>query len=317
MSASATTAATTQALTTLVRPRMLPLMWMAVFFGFMVGHWESGVHFRGGPAFALALLAWTTGHAGTMWLNAARDRDDGPVAFGRAVRVPAHTARFGYGALALTLVFAAPAGPVVLGCAALTVVLSILYSHPATAWKGHPIGGPVVNIVGYGILTPLAGLAASNGTVSIRTVAIFVIMALCIGGLYFAAQAFQQEEDQSRGDRTLVATHGPQVVLTATRTCFMAAGTVALTGTLLGWFPRSCLVGLPLVWHVDRHLVHWRAQPGGGSPADAKQLVRRLLLLLFVLVTAAVVEYVWDQLHGAPPAGLNTAVVPQPWFALP
>ena len=301
---------------TLARPRMLPLVWLSVFFGYMLGHWEAGVHLRGLVELGWVLLGWTCLHIGTMWLNAARDQDTGPVAFGEATAVPAKAASGAYLALAGTLAAALPAGPVVVGCALGTVALSLLYSHPATAWKGHPLGGPVVNILGYGILTPLAGLAAARGGVGVRTLSVFVMTSLAMAGLYFSAQAFQADEDRSRGDRTLVATHGPKTALSATRATLGLACTLAVAGMLAGWFPLTCLVGLPLVWHVDRHLVAWADKPGGGSPSDAKTLVRRLLALLIVLVVAAVAQHIWDLLQGELPAGLNTRVVPEPWFQL-
>ena len=306
----------TRALTTLARPRMLPLVWMAVFFGFMLGHWEAGVHFRGGLHLALVMLSWTALHVGTMWLNSARDRDTGPVAFGESVAVPPHTARFAYFALLITLLASVLGGPIIAACGLLTVVLSVLYSHPTSAWKGHPIGGPFVNIVGYGILTPLAGLTAALGGVSPRTIAVFTMMALAMAGLYFAAQAFQADEDRARGDRTLVATHGPAVVLRTTRILFGTAVALALAGMAIGWFPLPCLIALPFVWRVDRHLVAWSRTPGGGSPHHAKVLVQRLVVLLAVLVTAAVTEHIYDLLQGELPAGLNTRRVPEPWFTL-
>jgi drug/metabolite transporter (DMT)-like permease len=33
------------------------------------------------------------------------------------------------------------------------VALAELYSHPKTAWKAHPWLGPLVNVIGYGLLT--------------------------------------------------------------------------------------------------------------------------------------------------------------------
>ena len=295
---------------------MLPLVWLAIFFGYMVALWEAGAHLRGVSTLLYTLLAWTFGHIGTMWLNAARDQDRGPVAFGRTVGVPPHTALCGLAAIGATVICAVPAGPVITTCALGICGLSLLYNHPQAAWKGHPVGGPLVNIIGYGFLTPLAGLVAGHGMVGPRTVALFTIMGLSTASLYFGAQAFQQDEDQSRRDRTLVATHGPVTVLRVARTCLRVAGMLALAGTVFGWFPRACLVAAPLAWWVDRHLVRWQTQPGGGSPADVRTFLFRLLSLLLVLVLAAMTEHIGDMLHGERPAGRNTAVVPPAWFVL-
>ena len=59
-------------------------------------------------ALALVLLAWVALHAGTLWLNAALDRDEGEVLWGRAVPVPANAALGGYAALVGTVVLNRP-----------------------------------------------------------------------------------------------------------------------------------------------------------------------------------------------------------------
>jgi 1,4-dihydroxy-2-naphthoate octaprenyltransferase len=301
---------------TLARPRMLPLLWLAVFFGFMLGHWEAGVHLRGAPAFAIVLVAWTFLHLGTMWLNAARDRDEGPVMFGATAKVPENASMLGYAALLVCALLATAGGPIIVGCAVTAVILSVLYSHPRIALKAHPAGGPAINMVGYGLLTPIAGLAAAHGGVSIRTVFVLIVCALAMGGLSFAAQAFQQEEDQERGDRTLVATHGPATTLAAARGLIGLANVLALTGALLGWFPLACLVVLPLALHIDRYMRSWAKVPGGGTPAHASGLLKRLLFLLGTTVLAAIVQHVYDLFQGELPAGLNTRVVPEVWLTL-
>lgn len=301
---------------TLARPRMLPLLWMAVFFGFMLGHWEAGVHFRGGIAFAVVILAWTFLHLGTMWLNAARDRDEGPVMFGETAAVPSTAPAMGFAALAACVLIACSQGAIIGGSAAAAVLLSILYSHPRVALKAHPLGGPAINMLGYGLLTPVAGLAAAHGGVSVRTLGVLGVTMLAMGSLSFAAQAFQQEEDKARGDRTLVVTHGPWATITAARIFIGLANGLALLGSLLGWFPLACLVALPLAVHVDRYLARWARVLGGGTPAHASGLIKRLLVLLGVTVVAAITEHIWDLLHGELPAGLNTPVVPQVWFTL-
>ncbi len=296
---------------------MLPLLWVTLGVGFMLGHWEAGIDLRGLRALGWALLAWTALHFGTMWLNAARDQDEGPVAFGQAVPVPDNAALVGILALVLCGMLALPGGPVLAGCAAAAALLSLAYSHPKIALKAHPVGGPVINMLGYGLLTPLAGMAAGGAGVSPRTVLVLMVMALGMGGLSFAAQAFQADEDRGRGDRTLVATHGPAATLSAARWLLNGAAVLALAGALAGWFPLACLVGVPLFIGIDRYMRQWAAAAGGGTPAHARRLVRRLLVLIGVLVVAAVVEHGWGLFHDQPPAGQNTRVVPEPWFVLP
>src|SRR5687768_15497330 len=106
------------------------------------------------------LAAWAALETGTLWLNAALDRDTGEVLFGKAVAVPPGITSFALAALAAAVALGFAAGPVPGGAALVCAILSLLYSWPPTAWKGHPLGGPFVNLVGYGLASPLAGWAA-------------------------------------------------------------------------------------------------------------------------------------------------------------
>lgn len=297
----------------LARPRMLPLLWLAVFFGYMLAHWEDGAALRGLERFGVVLAAWTLLHLGTMWLNAWRDQDAGPVAFGEAAQVPRGAAAAAGLALVACVGVAATAGPWIGASAAGAVGLSVAYSHPRTAWKGHPVAGPAVNMLGYGVLTPFAGLVAGGGGVGPRTLWVGGVLVLAMGGLSFAAQAFQQDEDRARGDRTLVATHGPQAAVRAARLMLDGAAVLALLGAALGWFPAACLVGLPLMALADRHLARWSRLPDGGGPQHARRLVQVLVLMLFVMVGGAIAAHVRGLVQGQPPAGQNTRVVPEHW----
>lgn len=301
----------------LARPRMLPMLWLAVFFGFMLSHWEDGAPLHGVGRLALALGAWTLLHAGTMWLNAHRDQDTGPVAFGTAVAVPENADRVGILALGGCVLLAGLDGRALGAVALAAALLSLAYSHPGAAWKAHPIGGPAVNMLGYGLLTPLAGLVVAGAGIGPRTLWVLGVLVLAMGGLAFAAQAFQGEEDRARGDRTLVATHGPRAAVLAARALLDAAALMALVGAAWGWFPLACLVGLPVMVAVDRFLVRWARHPDGGGPGHARRLVRMLVGMLLVMVVGAIGAHVSGLVAGAPPAGRNTRVVPEMWGRLP
>jgi 4-hydroxybenzoate polyprenyltransferase len=138
--------------------------------------------------------------------------------------------------------------------------------------------------------------------------AVLAILSAYAGAAYLAAQAFQAAEDRERGYRTLVATHGPRVVLAAARACLWAAtGGLALLA-MLGWFPRACVVVLGPAWICDRFLVAWRAEAGGGDAGWAQGFARRLMLLGAVLFVAAYADYGFDLLRGTQQvAGLGTA----------
>jgi hypothetical protein len=125
--------------------------------------------------------------------------------------------------------------------------------------------------------------------------------------MYFAAQAFQADEDRDRGYRTLVATHGPTVVLRTARACITAAIAGGLLLAAMGWLPRACLLCLPGWWLLDRWLVAWTEAPAGGSASWAKGFTQRLLWVGLVGLLGAFLDYAWDSHEGRPVAGLGTA----------
>jgi 4-hydroxybenzoate polyprenyltransferase len=275
--------------------------------GFGWAHWDRALDLRGGANLLRVLAAWLMLQAGTLWLNAALDRDQGEVLLGRPVPVPPGTTACGYIALLLGVGLAFLGAPLA-GCAAVMCgLLSVLYSHRRTVWKGRPVLGPLVNGLGYGLLSPLAGWAVVRVAPDARTVIVWLLSALAVLGCYFAAQAFQREEDQARGYQTLVVTHGPTATLLAGRICI---GVAMLGGTVLaaiGWLPRLLLVALPLAWWIDGWLRRWSAQPDGGNERWARGLAWRMLAAALVCIALAYVDYGWELLADEPAAGLGTA----------
>ena len=292
---------------TLGRPKMLPWLLLLLLVGYGYGHWERAVDLAWPEEFALLVPIWVLLHFGTMWLNAARDKDEGPLMFGEAVAVPPYVAKLGYLALLGCLGLAMFAHPVARLCAIGCVLLAVFYSHPWTAWKAHPVGGPLVNVLGYGVLTPLAGLAVTRAELGWRVLFTFTCTGLAMLGLTFAAQAWQGAEDAARGDRTLVVTHGPRVTLWTARICI---GLAALGGTFaaaVGFYPRACLLALPGLFVVDRHFARWIAK-GEGGPEDAKGLLLRMAVSALVLIGAALATYLYQYAQGLPMAGMGTAL---------
>ncbi|MCS6900602.1 MAG: UbiA family prenyltransferase, partial [Myxococcales bacterium] len=187
-------------------------------------------------------------------------------------------------------------------------ILAMLYSHPRTAWKGHPVLGPLVNTLGYGVLSPLAGWFVAEVPLDFRTAAAFASLALSVLGSTFAAQAFQQEDDARRGYRTLVVTHGPATCLHVAHWLMRASVVIVAVLMLMGYYPRLCLVGLPVFWLAERWMVRWRSKPRGGTPADAVGLLARMLLGAVALVVLAYIDLLYTLLSSDdPPGGAGTA----------
>src|SRR5512136_2297393 len=130
------TSADLRALWALARPTMAPLVAAIPLVGFYLAHWDRALALSRGHEMLAVMGAWMLLHAGTLWLNAVLDRDEGEVFFGRAAPVPRAAAPAGYCGLAACVALAwtggAGAGLCALGCA----ILAVLYSHPRLAWKG-------------------------------------------------------------------------------------------------------------------------------------------------------------------------------------
>ena len=298
----------------LARPRGAILISSLPLVGFGFGLWERGSNVAPwvvAPKMLGLFLAWLVGHAGAMWLNAELDRDEGAVLFGEPVAVPRGTALAGYAALAVSVLLALGLGPVPGGCAAINAVLAILYSHPRVALKGRPIGGPLVNGLGYGILSPLAGWAVSGSPFTWRTALVLVLGASFILGVYFSAQAFQREEDAARGYRTLVVTHGPRWTLDVARACLLVSMVGMSLAALIGAFPRAAFATAPLWFLADRHLRRWRDEEGGGTGAHSARLVGLLTVGILVGIGAAYADHFAAMARGEPLGGCGTAIVPE------
>jgi 4-hydroxybenzoate polyprenyltransferase len=250
---------------------------------------------------------WGVPHAGTMWLNAALDHDENATLYGAAARLPPGIERWAYVTLAFSLV-AAFATNVGLGvCVALFAILSVLYSHPRTAWKGHAILGPATNAIGYGVLSPLGGFLYAGMPGTWRGLAVLVTTVPWMLTAYFAAQAFQEEEDRARGYRTLVAVAGPVVTLRVTRVCLSIALVLSVAIAIAGWVPRIVLVPLPLFLFLDRYLVRWSEQPKGGDASWAGRFFARLGGVALLVLVVTCVDYELAMRSRSLPGGLATS----------
>ncbi len=297
------------ALWALSRPRLAPYVCALPVVGFGWAHWDRALGLRGDAALRLlaVVVAWWALHTGTMWLNAALDRDEGEVLMGQAVAPPPGLSRWGYAALGLSVALGAAGGPAALAAVAGCAALAVLYSHPRTAWKGHPLGGPLVNVLGYGLLSPLAGFAAVGVPVTARSVGLWLLGAVGVLGVFYAAQVFQQEEDAARGYRTLVATRGPKAALLAARVALGVGFGGAVALALAGALPvRLAIPAALLGVHIDRRLAAWGRVPGGGRERHAAQLAGALLLAVLAALGLLAVDYVEDSARGRPVAGLST-----------
>jgi lycopene elongase/hydratase (dihydrobisanhydrobacterioruberin-forming) len=250
----------------------------------MAGHTLLGyllaVRFSG----ALEGLAWRQGllglvlwvvclNGGTLAINSAFDNDEGDIGYlRRPPPPPRHLLALSVVLLLLgqALAFLLPLEFV--WAYAACFLLSVLYSVPPFRLKAVAGADWLINMWGFGTLTPYAGWAATG--IPLSTSGLVLLLAFCplFAALYPLTQLYQFEEDQRRGDRTLALRLGMRRSLNlAIGMTLVAFGMIGWAGFLAGWSFLgedglrwgSLLLAL-LVWLLV--LLPWRAGFAGWTP---------------------------------------------------
>jgi 4-hydroxybenzoate polyprenyltransferase len=138
--------------------------------------------------------------------------------------------------------------------------MAVLYSVPPIRLKARAGWDLLINCLGFGLLTPLAGWGLTERPVTPAFLALAIGFAFLFGALYPPTQIYQIEEDRARGDRTLVIKLGETrslalalLMMVAAHACF-AWGLWASNRLVLGLIPSLAIWGAVLVpW-----LIHWR-----------------------------------------------------------
>jgi 4-hydroxybenzoate polyprenyltransferase len=221
------------------RPTEWPIMAAHTALGYLLAVGLSrAAHGERLSAALLGLVVWVVGlNGGTLAINSAFDRDEGDVAYLRnPPPAPTHLFRFGLTlmllgqltALTLPLEFALAYG--------FCFALSILYSVPPFRLKAVAGVDWLINMWGFGTLTPFAGWAATG--VPLDPARGLVLLAFCplFAALYPLTQLYQMEADGRRGDRTLALRLGLRRSLLVSLLCAaLAFALFLLGGVRAGW----------------------------------------------------------------------------------
>ncbi len=198
-----------------------------------------------------ALLGWFVFvvllNGGTLAINSAFDQDEGDIGYLKAPpKPPPYLLQVSSLMLlaALGLGFLLP--PAFAWSNAACALMAVLYSVPPVRLKARAGWDLIINMIGFGALTPLAGWGLSGRPLPPWFLAIAAGFALLFGALYPATQIYQIAEDRARGDRTLVIRTGEgaslwgAVVLAALAHALFGWSLVAFgRGTLLPWILPS------------------------------------------------------------------------------
>jgi len=260
-----------------LRPAEWPIMAAHTALGYFLAVGVAGALGREalGPA-AVGLVLWVFClNGGTLAINSAFDKDEGDIGYLKAPPPPPRfLALFGFLLMAAGQVAALRLPPGFAWAYAACFLLSLLYSAPPFRFKAVAGVDWLINMWGFGTLTPYAGFAATGRPLG--TDHLLVLLAFCplFAALYPLTQLYQFEEDQRRGDRTLALILGMRrsllVALGATGIAFalfIAAGVVAGWSARGDGYLRWCSLVLALAaWTAV--LVPWIRRHRAMYPAD-------------------------------------------------
>jgi 1,4-dihydroxy-2-naphthoate octaprenyltransferase len=238
-----------------------PLEWPIMTAHFLLGTLLAlGLH----APWKAALLGWFVFVAllngGTLAINSAFDQDEGDIGY---LKQPPKPPRYlfhvsaGMLALSLGLGFRLPAAFAWSNGAC--VVMAVLYSVPPVRLKARAGWDMLINCLGFGLLTPLAGWGLTGRPLTMPFLSVAAGFAFLFGALYPLTQIYQIDEDRARGDRTLVIKLGESrslwlavVSMTLAHACF--AWALGGSHLLLGLIPSlACWSLVLLPW-----LAQWR-----------------------------------------------------------
>ena len=261
-----------------MRPAEWPIMAGHTLVGYVLAVGFSGVvrgawwwQTLGGLAIWVIFL-----NGGTLAINSVFDKDEGDIGYLNAPPpLPRHLLAFSVALLAggQLLAFALP--PAFRVAYAICFVLSILYSVPPFRFKAVAGVDWVINMWGFGTLTPFAAWAATGRPLDAGHALVLLGFCPLFAGLYPLTQLYQMEEDRRRGDRTLALLLGLRASLG------VAIGCATLAIGLFGWAAavlrvRAWLLGVPLAaWLAV--LVPWYRRREVLIPADHQRRMYRAL----------------------------------------
>jgi 4-hydroxybenzoate polyprenyltransferase len=143
-------------------------------------------------------------NGGTLAINSAFDMDEGDIGYLKSPpKIPKYLLHVSTLMLAAAFLLGYLLPPVFAWATAACVLMSVLYSVPPARLKARAGWDLIINMLGFGLLTPLAGWGLTGTELTPWFWMVCIGFAFLFGSLYPATQIYQIEEDAARGDRTL------------------------------------------------------------------------------------------------------------------
>ena len=261
-----------------LRPAEWPIMAAHTAFGYVLAVGWRGVASGERLADALtALVIWVVFlNGGTLAINSVFDRDEGDIGYLKAPPpLPGYLLHFSVALLVggQLLAFLLPVGFRI--AYAICFAMSLLYSVPPFRFKAVAGVDWVINMWGFGTLTPYAAWAATGRPLDLGHGLVLLAFCPLFAGLYPLTQLYQFEEDRRRGDRTFALILGMRASLV------VAVAFVVLAFALLGWAAvvvgvTPGLLAVPLAaWLAV--LLPWLARHASWAAAEHQRGMYRAL----------------------------------------
>ena len=245
-----------------MRPAEWPIMAAHTAFGYVLAvGWQGAGRGAWLHDALLPLVIWVVFlNGGTLAINSVFDRDEGDIGYLNAPPpLPRYLLHFSVALLVAGQLLAVvlPAGfQIAYG---ICFVMSILYSVPPFRFKAVAGVDWVINMWGFGTLTPYAAWAATGRPLDFGHGLVLLAFCPLFAGLYPLTQLYQFDEDRRRGDRTLALILGMQKslavaiasVVLAFGLLWWAAAVLGISGWLLA-VPLACWLAVLLPWFA-RH----------------------------------------------------------------
>ncbi len=179
-------------------------------------------------------------NGGTLAINSAFDNDEGDIGYlKQPPKPPKYLFHVSAAMLFLSLGLGFLLPPLFAWSNAACVVMSFLYSVPPVRLKARAGWDVVINCLGFGLLTPLAGWGVTGRAPTAPFISLTLGFALLFGALYPLTQIYQIEEDRSRGDVTMVIKLGESLSLA------LALAMMVLAHGFFAWGILRSRPGLP------------------------------------------------------------------------
>lgn len=226
-----------------LRPLGFPYFGLTYAAGYLLanGHqtWRNaGLFFAGFFVWVVCL------NGGTLCYNSYYDRDEGDVAFLDAPPPPPKYLHV-FGLMLMLAGFASVVlfyPKVLIMPYASCVILSVLYSHKKIRLKNVVGAAELINMYGYGFVSPFASFALTGNALHGRWWFVFCATMLWNLGGYWITQVYQIEQDKAKGDTTFSTRFGREATLRVSFTVMTGALFMFTAAVFTGLYPESVLI---------------------------------------------------------------------------